>query len=78
MNHWALEMTHTRNPELGWVPWAVIRGGDLRRHLDLTTSLPNLGVGIEDVRLRPLDVEEGQRLVDSGITLWKLGEDKCG
>jgi hypothetical protein len=78
MNYWALEMTHTRNPGLGWVPYAVIRGGGIRRHLELTTSLPTLIGGIEEVRLRPLDVGEGQRLVNSGITLWKLGEDKCG
>jgi len=70
MNYWVLELKHTKNPQLGWVPWAVLKGGHLRTHLSLTNGFPAQVAGVEDARIRAIDVTEGQRLESGGITVW--------
>lgn len=70
MNYWVLELRHIKSPNLGWVPWAVLKGGHIREHLKLVEQLPARVAGIEDGRIRPIDVIEGQRLANGGITVW--------
>jgi len=70
MSYWVLELKHMKNPQLGWVPWAILKGGHIRDHLKLVECLPAQVAGIEDGRIRPIDVTEGQRLESGGITVW--------
>lgn len=70
MNYWVLELKHTKSSQLGWVPWVILKGGHLRTHLSLTNCFPAKMAGIEDARIRAIDMVEGQRLETNGITVW--------
>ncbi len=70
MTYWVLELKHTKSSQLGWVPWAILKGGHLRIHLPLTNCFPAKMAGVEDARIRAINLDEGQRLESGGLTVW--------
>lgn len=69
--YWVLELKHTKEPQFEWVPWAVLKFGEFRDHLPLVEKMSNRVPGVEDARVRRITRQEANRLIESGISVWR-------
>lgn len=73
LTYWVLELKHTKEPQFEWVPWAVLQFGTFRDHLPLVGRMSNRVAGVEDARVRRITHQEADRLIESGISVWRRG-----
>ena len=73
MHYWIVDIKYKKHPL--WKGMAIVQGGRLRDHLLMLTALRTDLEEINDLRIRPVTVDEAQCLTQHGMMMWvRVGE----